>query len=260
LRLWGHWWFKALVAGVILIGLVLGMKSGKSANGSPPLSSEQSIAAASGNSSASSSTPVGGTVASRSDAKPLSAPAGARSAEDVFGQVSVSVVRINVFNAAGAPVSTGSGVVIGPGTVITNCHVALGGETLEVKLGGAAYSATVEIADEERDLCRLGVNGLTAPAVSIGSVDSLRVGQRVFAIGAPQGLDLTISDGIVSALREVRGGKMIQTSAPVSPGSSGGGLFDASARLVGIVTFQNRVGQNLNFAVPADWVSEIRNR
>ena len=53
---------------------------------------------------------------------------------------------------------------------------------------------------------------------------------------------------------------MIQTSAPVSPGSSGGGLFDTSGRLIGVVTFQHKYGQNLNFAVPADWVSDIKNR
>ena len=82
----------------------------------------------------------------------------------------------------------------------------------------------------------------------------------MYAIGAPQGLDLTISEGIVSSLRDVPGGTVIQTTAPVSRGSSGGGLFDASGRLVGIVTFQHRYGQNLNFALPADWIGEMRAR
>jgi hypothetical protein len=104
------------------------------------------------------------------------------------------------------------------------------------------------------------VPGLDAPAVEIGTVGSLRTGQRVYAIGAPQGLDLTISEGIVSSLREVQGGTVIQTTAPVSKGSSGGGLFDASGRLVGLVTFQHRFGQNLNFALPADWIGEMRTR
>ena len=197
----------------------------------------------------------------KSDSKSISAstvPTGPRSAEDIFSQVSQSVVRISVSNAAGLPVAGGSGVVIGPGAVITNCHVALRGELLEVKLDGTTYSASVEVANEERDLCLLGVSGLTAPAVSLGSVESVRVGQRVYAVGAPQGLDLTISDGIVSALRDSQGSKIIQTSAPVSPGSSGGGLFDTSGRMVGVVTFQTKVGQNLNFAVPADWVGEMR--
>jgi hypothetical protein len=91
-------------------------------------------------------------------------------------------------------------------------------------------------------------------------VKQLRIGQRVYAIGAPQGLELTISEGIVSSLREVPGGSVIQTTAPISPGSSGGGLFDLSGRLVGIMTFQHRYGQNLNFALPADWIAGMQTR
>ena len=96
--------------------------------------------------------------------------------------------------------------------------------------------------------------------MNIASVADVRTGQRVYAIGAPLGLELTISEGIVSSLREVENGKVIQTTAPVSPGSSGGGLFNAEGQLIGIVTFQTRSGQNLNFAVPADWISEMRAR
>ena len=88
-------------------------------------------------------------------------------------------------------------------------------------MADVSYTASVTVANEERDLCLLDWSGLSAPAVSLGSVDSVRVGQRVYAVGAPQGLDSTISDGIVSALRESHGSKLIQTSAPVSPGSSG---------------------------------------
>jgi S1-C subfamily serine protease len=104
------------------------------------------------------------------------------------------------------------------------------------------------------------VPGLGAPAVAIGSADTLRTGQKVFAIGAPQGLELTISDGIVSGMRELPQGRVIQTTAPISPGSSGGPLFDTYGRLVGIMTFQHRTGQNLNFAVPADWIANLRSR
>ena len=261
-RLWDRLWVKALVLVLMLLAIALWVRSGKrevivgpqpsglvsTTSGSPGAG-----AAGRGNDARTQNT------AGKPDASSAAATGG-RSAEDVFAKVSASVVRINVANAEGDITSTGSGVVIGSGTVITNCHVALRGESIEVKVGGASYSASVDVADEERDLCRLSVSGLSAPSVSIGSIESVRVGQRVYAIGAPQGLDLTISDGIVSALREMQGGKVIQTSAPVSPGSSGGGLFDTSGKLVGIVTFQTRTGQNLNFALPADWVSEIKNR
>ncbi len=261
-RVWASGFGKVFIGGLILLGLIFWMRSGKPSSGGALPGGAQPTPLAAG--AATTGDGSGDTAAtSKADTKSISAgaaPSGPRTAEDIFNQVSQSVVRINVANSAGAPVASGSGVVIGPGAVITNCHVALRGDTLEVKLGGVSYSASVEVANEERDLCLLNVVGLRAPAVSLGSIDSLRVGQRVYAVGAPQGLDLTISDGIVSGLREMQGGKMIQTTAPVSPGSSGGGLFDTSGRMVGVVTFQNKVGQNLNFAVPADWVGEMRTR
>jgi hypothetical protein len=154
----------------------------------------------------------------------------------------------------------GSGVVIGRGRVITNCHVTKGGAQVTVKSGADSRTASVSVADEELDLCSLDVSLFDAPSVSVGTAASLRTGQRVYAIGAPMGLELTISEGIVSSLRAVDGGTMIQTTAPVSPGSSGGGLFNSEGQLVGVVTFQHRFGQNLNFAVPADWIEKMRTR
>jgi hypothetical protein len=200
-------------------------------------------------------------------AAPASAPAPAAEparssspAEEVFAKVSPSVARVNVMDASGRMIAFGSGVVIDRDTVVTNCHVVRRGVNINVKLGNAVRSADVQVSDEELDLCRLSVSGLGAPAVAIGTVGGLRTGQRVYAIGAPQGLDLTISEGIVSSLREVSGGTVIQTTAPISAGSSGGGLFDLSGRLVGIMTFQHRYGQNLNFALPADWIGEMQTR
>ena len=260
-RVLGSTWDRVLIVALLVIGLVVWMKSGKPAGNTALQTAAQQTAlvtiAAAGDG------PGGETASVKLDANvPLivTAPRGPRSADDIFNQVSQSVVRINVASASGSLVASGSGVVIGPGSVITNCHVALRGDLLEVKLAGVTYTASVEVANEEGDLCLLDVSGLSAPAVSLGRVDSVRVGQPVYAIAAPRGLYSTISDGIVSALREVQGSKMIQTSAPVSPGSSGGGLFDTNGRMIGVVTLQTKAGQNLNFAVPADWVGEMRSR
>ena len=183
-----------------------------------------------------------------------------KSAETLFADVAPSVARVNVMDASGRMVGSGSGVVIDDGVLLTSCHVATVGAKLTAKLGESVLPATVALADEVYDLCRLNVPGMRAPPVPIGSVETLRTGQRVYAIGAPQGLELTLSEGIVSALRKVEGGTVIQTTAPISPGSSGGGLFDASGRLVGVMTFQHRYGQNLNFALPADWIPQMRAR
>ncbi len=183
-----------------------------------------------------------------------------KSAEEIYALRSPSIALISVFSPSGVQVAIGSGVMIEPQVLITNCHVVRSGVQYRAKIGKEVLPATVIMADEEFDLCRLGVPGSSAPPVVLGSTDSLRTGQKVFAIGAPQGLDLTISDGIISSLRTLASGRVIQTTAPISPGSSGGGLFDDAGKLVGIMTFQHKLGQNLNFAVPADWINTMSSR
>lgn len=189
----------------------------------------------------------------------VAAPTGrVLSPEELFAQASPSIVRINVVNDGGVEMGHGSGVVIGQGEAITNCHVAKAGPRLKVRHQGKQYDASILINDERHDLCKLSVFGLEAPPVPIGKVASVHVGQKVYAIGSPQGLDLTLSDGMVSSLRDSEEGTYIQTTAPISPGSSGGGLFDEQGVLIGIVTFQMRTGQNLNFALPADWIERMQ--
>ncbi len=78
------------------------------------------------------------------------------------------------------------------------------------------------------------------------------MGERVYTIGAPIGLELTLGEGIISGLRSHKDRRLVQTSAPISGGSSGGGLFDAYGNLVGITTFLLREAQNLNFAIAAE--------
>jgi hypothetical protein len=188
------------------------------------------------------------------------APLPPRSAEQLFSEVSGSIVRVQAFDPSGRETKQGSGVVFEPGRVVTNCHVIEGAAKVAVKVGKGTRPVRVSIVDEELDLCALDVAGLEAPVANLGTVATVRIGQRVYAIGAPQGFELTISEGIVSSLREVSGSKVIQTTTPVSPGSSGGGLFNAAGLLVGIVTFQHPYGENLNFALPADWIAEMRTR
>ena len=96
---------------------------------------------------------------------------------------------------------------------------------------------------------------LSARPANLGRSLKLKVGERVYAVGSPKGLELSLSEGIVSQLR---GGPppIIQTTAAVSPGSSGGGLFNAEGELVGITTFQMEEGQNLNFALPVEWIAQ----
>jgi len=186
------------------------------------------------------------------------APETIKTSEIVFKKASPSVVTVKIFSGADKRLLVqGSGVVVGPGTVVTNRHVVESGGEIRVIDHGQAYPASVMYSDKEYDLCALGVPSLPAPQVDIASVQTIRVGQRVYAIGAPSGLELTISDGLVSSVRPYGAFPVIQTNASISKGSSGGGLFDTDGRLVGITTFSAIDGQNINFALVADLISQL---
>jgi tetratricopeptide (TPR) repeat protein len=184
----------------------------------------------------------------------------AKTASEVYEQAARSTVVVESLDAKGKMKGMGSGVVLGNGHVVTNCHVVKDASRLRVRSGDKEHAATLRYSDWERDVCSLSSVGLSAPAAVLGSTKKLKVGATVYAIGAPKGLNLTLSDGIVSSLREVEGGRYIQTTAAISPGSSGGGLFDENGALVGLTSFYLAEGQNLNFAVPIEWVNELAQR
>ncbi len=182
------------------------------------------------------------------------------SAQEIFKRVSPSVMVVESLDAAGKVTVFGSGVVIAPGRVITNRHVIEDGVSFRVVHNDKKWPAKLIKVDPDHDLAELSVAGLDAPAVSVLDSSKLAVGETVYAIGAPEGLELTISEGLISGLRDFDKSLVIQTSAAISPGSSGGGLFDADGRLVGITTFYLKEGQSLNFALPAEWTLALNNR
>ena len=184
----------------------------------------------------------------------------AKTASEVFEKVSPSVVVVRTYDAKGKGKMLGSGVVLEDGVVITNCHVVKEAATMQVERQGNKYPATLLQSDWDRDICSLAVDGLKGQAVTKGSTNLLKVGGKVYAVGAPKGLELTLSDGLISSLRPVAGGQYLQITAPISPGSSGGGLFDEEGQLIGMPTFYLTEGQQLNFAVPVEWVSELPKR
>lgn len=179
-------------------------------------------------------------------------------ANAVFKRVSPSIYVIVSKSAAGQVIAQGSGVAIGTNIVVTNCHVIREAASIVLLQGDRQSNASRRNTDVERDLCTLTVDqAAPAPPVAVSTSTQLEHGQIVYAVGAPLGLELTISDGIVSGLRKASSGFIIQTTAAISPGSSGGGLFDSNGRLVGLTTYQMVKGQNLNFAVPAEWIQQI---
>lgn len=184
-------------------------------------------------------------------------PASAETASQVFQQDSPSVVVVITYNTAGKPTELGSGVKLPNGSVATNCHVLKDGDQYRVRYQGKDYPALLHQSDWDRDVCALSVSGLPAPPVVLGNTRTLQVGANVYAIGTPEGLQLTLSEGIVSSLRSVGDGSYIQTTAAISPGSSGGGLFDDQGRLLGLTSFFVSNGQQLNFALPVEWIEAL---
>ena len=157
----------------------------------------------------------------------------------------------------------GSGVIIRPNIVATNCHVVDSGARIIVQKSAdrradteTDFSAEILRADKKKDFCLLKVQNLWGVVATVRKYDTLKIGEKVYALGAPQGLDLSLSEGVISQLRKSRSARFIQTDAAISPGSSGGGLFDRDGNLIGILT-SKITGQNtegLGFAIPADLV------
>src|SRR5437763_13579773 len=159
------------------------------------------------------------------------ASAGAQGADPVppevlFDRLAPRVWTIETFDARNQPLSLGSGVVIAPNEVVTNCHVLAKAKRASVVRDNVRYGATLEYPDVERDLCILKVPNLDAPAVTMGSAETRKIGSRGYAIGSPRGLDQTSSDGLLSGVRKSSSGDYmaLQVTGPISPGSSGGGL------------------------------------
>jgi cytochrome c-type biogenesis protein CcmH/NrfG len=183
-----------------------------------------------------------------------------KTASEVYEQAAKSTVVVLNIDNNGKNHSMGSGVVFSDGYVVTNCHVIKGASSIAIRIEDKEFPATLKYSDWDRDICSLSIANLRSSPIFLGNTKTLKVGAKVYAIGAPKGLELTLSDGIVSSLREVDGGRYIQTTAAISPGSSGGGLFDENGALVGLTTFYLAEGQNLNFAVPVEWVNELPKR
>jgi cytochrome c-type biogenesis protein CcmH/NrfG len=175
----------------------------------------------------------------------------------IFDKVRDSIVIVKTYDLKGELMGQGSGALLPTGKIATNRHVVEGGASFQVGSGDKFVTASLYAEDFDKDICLLEAKGLDRKPVEIGKTSSLKVGDSVFAVGAPQGLELSLSGGIVSQLRGVTP-PLIQTTAAISPGSSGGGLFDSRGRMVGLTTFYMEGGQSLNFALPVEWLSKVK--
>jgi serine protease Do len=167
----------------------------------------------------------------------------------------MSVLRIEAAGPRGY--ALGSGVAVAPGIVVTNCHVTRDAREIHVVRGGARWRVAAQAADVEHDLCLLRVPDITARIVPLGRALDLQAGQALLALGYTGGIEMSSSAGEVIDLHRHDGAAVIQASSRFNSGASGGGLFDADGRLVGVLTLRLRGGAAHYFAAPAEWVQRM---
>jgi serine protease Do len=171
-----------------------------------------------------------------------------------------SVMKIEVLTSAGY--GLGSGVLIGPQELVTNCHVTRDAKAVNVLQGGLRHPATAQASSVTQDLCVLRVPGIEGQPVAMASTTSLMRQQPLLGIGFSGGLGVQFVEGELVSLNRMGpgagSGSVIRSSNYVNSGASGGGLFDAQGRLVGVLTFRLRGGQAHYFSVPIDWVDALR--
>lgn len=196
----------------------------------------------------------------------LSALAFAAPAQDFLPElvkrVKPSAVAIETFDARGATISRGSGFFIATDRVITNRHVIEKSARVEIHLAnGKKFPVKGVLAiDGEGDLALLQVDVPVSMAIPLPIVQRVPLeGESIVVVGNPYGLEGSVSNGIVSAVREISGyGKIIQITAPISPGSSGSPVVNMFGQVIGVATLQAAEGQSLNFAVPSERIAQLR--
>ena len=181
------------------------------------------------------------------------------SVEAVVERTSPAVVKIVVYDITGAKKGEGSGFFVGHGKILTNAHVIEDAYSAEVYGFTSSYEhVTIAKRNDDVDLALLAVEDLEELILTFADGRDLRPGQRVVAIGNPLGLERTVSDGLISAVRGISGEiQIIQISAPISPGSSGGPLLNMRGLVIGVTSASASEGQNLNFAIGVETLKKF---
>lgn len=179
----------------------------------------------------------------------------------LFTAVRDGVLTVRTFDAEGAPIGTVSAIAVATERFVTLCSPLDGSDAIRLaEAGGRTVDARVIARDRGRNLCLLSAsaNARTLAVAPAGAQP--RVGSRIYALSDALGFGVGLTEGVISGLGGGERGELLQFSAPVSPGSEGGALLDEQGRLIGVIDYRQREGQNVNFAMPAAWASMIEAR
>jgi hypothetical protein len=187
----------------------------------------------------------------------VSNTADAQTAQQIAKKAFSSTVLLVMEDAHGQPVSLGSGFFVRDGEIASNLHVIEGATRGYTKVVGQKTKYDIEGItgiDRDRDLVLLRIPATRTFSLSLGNSDAVQVGESIYAVGNPQGLEGTFSQGIVSSIRGVGSDKLLQITAPISPGSSGGPVLNSKGEVIGVSVATFSGGQNLNFAIPSNYL------
>ena len=189
-----------------------------------------------------------GLAAASAEASEMASPAPADTGAAVF--------KLSARDGTGR-MKFGSAVLIGPGRLLTACHIVRDAESIQVHRGAARLTAKPDFVDIEHDLCVLSAPDLLAAVTAeIATPGELKVGDEVLAVGYPRGGKLAVSKGRLKALHRYGAVRVLQVSAPFDYGQSGGALFDITGRLVGITAFKALAGGDFHFALGSEGINE----
>ena len=184
----------------------------------------------------------------------------AQTAEQIAEKALAATVYIEVKNRNGTVIGFGSGFFVAEDKIVTNFHVIEGAANGTVKLVNEHNHYDIDgvlATDTDNDLALLKVSMLRSKPLLLADSDSIKVGATVYVTGNPKGLEGTFSSGIISSRRDQNMKKRLQMTAPISPGSSGGPVLNEKGEVIGISYMMIRDGQNLNFAIPSNYLKKL---
>ncbi len=175
----------------------------------------------------------------------------AKQAKDIYKDTKQSIFTVySTTSDTKRILSFGSAVAVTPNILATNCHIFITGDRQLVEINEKRTPAKLVYQDSRQDLCLLKIPKANFKPVKMYNANEIEIGEEVYAIGNPIGLDKSLSRGIISNKHIWRGGTLLQTDASISKGSSGGGLFDNQGRLIGITTMMAADGNDISMAIP----------
>ena len=193
----------------------------------------------------------------------ITTAADSQTAEQIAEKALAATVYLEMTDRNGKTLGFGSGFFVGQSQIATNFHVIEGAAKGTAKPVGKYTKYTIEgisATDKKNDLALLKVTAFGVEPLLLGDSDTVKIRETVYVAGNPRGLEGTFSDGIISSLRNRYTRKRIRMTAPISPGSSGGPVLNGNGKVIGVSFMTIEGGQNLNFAIPSNYLKVLMAR